>query len=105
MLMMMSPIQGAINYGREVKQIASALARPRRPPQRLRRLAEGADEGAPHPLRIAKTGDLSNALDRLAGGLHTRLRHLDAQPLHRLRRRGAGLRNEGAGKMPRAHAG
>ena len=46
-----------------------------------------------------------DALDRLAGGLHALPRHLDAQPLHRLRRRGAGLGDEGAGKMPRTHAG
>jgi hypothetical protein len=32
----------------------------------LRRLAEGADEGAAHPLRIAK-----------AGGLHALPRHFD----------------------------
>ena len=32
-------------------------------------------------------------------------RHLDPQPLDRLRRRGAGLGDEGAGEMPRAHAG
>ena len=32
------------------------LPRPRRAAQRLRRLAEGADEGAAHPLRIAKAG-------------------------------------------------
>ncbi len=46
-----------------------------------------------------------DALDRLAGGLHALPRHLDAQPLHRLRRRGAGLGHEGAGEMPRTHAG
>src|SRR5262245_59774511 len=49
------------------------LTRPRRAAQRLRRLAEGADEGAPHPLRIAKAGDLGDALDRLARGLHALL--------------------------------
>jgi hypothetical protein len=32
------------------------LTCPRRAPQRLRRLAESADEGAAHPLRIAKAG-------------------------------------------------
>jgi hypothetical protein len=31
----------------------------------LWRLAEGANEGAPHPLGIAKTGQLRNPLDRL----------------------------------------
>src|SRR5882672_999647 len=80
-------------------------SRPCRPPQRLRRLAEGADEGAAHPLRIAKAGGFGNALDRLAGGLDALTRHLDAQALDRLRRRGAGLRDESAGEVPRTHAG
>jgi hypothetical protein len=60
------------------------LPRPRRAAQRLRRLAEGADEGAAHPLRIAKAGGLRDAFDRLAGGLHALPRHLDPQALHRL---------------------
>src|SRR6266851_2683810 len=61
-----------------------ALTRPCRTAQRLRRLAEGADEGAAHPLRIAKAGYLRDALDRLAGGLHAMPGHLDPQPLHRV---------------------
>jgi hypothetical protein len=52
----------------------------------LRRLAEGADEGAAHPLRITKAGRLRDVLDRLAGGLHALPRHLDSQPLQRIRR-------------------
>jgi len=36
----------------------------------LRRLAEGADEGAAHPLRVAKAGYFRDAFDRLAGRLH-----------------------------------
>jgi hypothetical protein len=39
-------------------------------PQRLRRLAECADKGAPHPIRVAKPGELRDAIDRLTGGLH-----------------------------------
>ena len=39
---------------------------PRRAAQRLRRLAEGADEGAAHPLGIAKAGLSRDAFDRLA---------------------------------------
>src|SRR3954468_22698137 len=78
------------------------LPRPRRAAQRLRRLAERTDEGAAHPLRIAKAGLLRDALDRLAGGLHALPRHFDTQALHRLRRRAAGFRNEGTGKMSRA---
>jgi hypothetical protein len=54
-----------------------ALPGPCRTTQRLRRLAEGADEGAAHPLRIAKAGGLRHALDRLAGGLHALPRHFD----------------------------
>ena len=84
-----------------------ALTRPRRAAQRLRRLAEGADadEGAAHPLGIAKAGGLCDAFDRLAGGLHPIPRHLDPQTLDRLRRRSAGLRNEGTGEMPRTEGG
>jgi hypothetical protein len=43
----------------------TALPGPRRPPQRLRRLAEGADEGAAHALGIAEARDLGDPLDRL----------------------------------------
>jgi hypothetical protein len=56
-------------------------------------------------LRIAKAGGRRDVLDRLAGGLHALPRHLDPQPLHRLRRRGAGFRDERTRKVPRAHAG
>src|ERR1700761_8833361 len=77
------------------------LGCPRRAPQRLRRLAEGADKGAPHPIRVAKPGDLRDAFDRLNGGLPPLARHFDPQSLDRLRRRRAGLGNEGARKMPR----
>ena len=42
-----------------------ALPNSRRPAQRLRRLAEGADEGASHPLGIAEAGGLRHAFDRL----------------------------------------
>ena len=53
------------------------LTRPRRAAERLRRLTEGADEGAAHPLRIAESGQFRDALDRFAGGLHALSRHLD----------------------------
>src|SRR6185437_6311339 len=53
------------------------LPRSCRATQRLRRLAEGADEGAAHPLRIAKAGRLRDALDRLTGRLHALPRHFD----------------------------
>src|SRR5258708_11180028 len=46
------------------------LRRPRGAPQRLRRLAEGADKGASHPVRVAKPGDLRDAFARLTGALH-----------------------------------
>jgi hypothetical protein len=52
----------------------------------LRRLAEGADQGAAHPLGIPKAGDFSDAFDRLGGGLYALARHLDAQALQCLRR-------------------
>src|SRR6266536_4005359 len=89
----------------DVKTALGPLTRPCRAAQRLRRLAEGADESAAHPLRIAEAGDFSDAFDGFAGRLHALPRHLDPQALDRLRRRGAGLRDEGAGEMPRAHAG
>ena len=81
------------------------LPRPRRAAERLRGLAEGADEGAAHPFGIAESRELRDAFDRFRRGLHALSRHFDAQTLDRLRRRGAGLGDEGAGKMPRAHAG
>src|SRR5438270_5800773 len=81
------------------------LAHPGGAAQRLRRLAEGTDEGAAHPLGIAKAGRLRDVLDRLASGLHARARHFDPQPLDRLRGRGAGFRDEGASEMTRAHGG
>jgi acyl-CoA thioesterase-1 len=77
-----------------VRATGAGLPRPRRAAQRLRRLAEGADEGAAHPLRIAKAGGLRDAPDRFAGGLHALPGHFDTQPLHRLRRHGAGFRDE-----------
>jgi len=49
----------------------------------LRRLTEGANEGAAHPFRVAKTGEFCDALNRLAGGLHPLPRHLDPQALNR----------------------
>jgi hypothetical protein len=63
---------------------ATRSPRPRRAPQRLRRLAEGADEGAAHPFRIAEAGGFGDAFDRLARRLHALPRHLDPQPLYRL---------------------
>jgi hypothetical protein len=39
-------------------------ARPRRTAQRLRRLPEGADEGAAHPFRIAKADGFGNPVIR-----------------------------------------
>jgi hypothetical protein len=36
------------------------------------------NEGAAHPLGIAKAGLLRDAFDRLGGGLHALPRHLDA---------------------------
>jgi cell volume regulation protein A len=85
--------------------VAQSSSHPRRAPQRLRRLTEGADESSAHPLRIAKAGGLRNAFDRFARGLHPLPRHLDPQALHRLRWRDAGFRNERPGEMPRTHAG
>src|SRR5437868_5270854 len=45
------------------------LSPARRPPQRLRRLAESAEEGAAHALGIAKAGGLRDAVDRRTRGL------------------------------------
>jgi hypothetical protein len=51
------------------RRCCEATPYPARAARRLWRLAEGADEGAAHPLRIAKAGGFSDALDRLAGDL------------------------------------
>ena len=61
----------------------------------MRGLAEGADEGAAHPFGIAESRELRDAFDRFRRGLHALSRHFDAQTLDRLRRRGAGLGDEG----------
>src|ERR1700716_4269177 len=45
-----------------------ASARPLRAPQRLRRLTEGADESAAHPLPIAEAGEVRDAVARPPGG-------------------------------------
>jgi hypothetical protein len=39
---------------------------PRGASERLRRLTEGADESAAHPLRIAEAGQFRDGFDRLA---------------------------------------
>src|SRR6478735_6275013 len=94
---------GSLNRPLQIDEFS--LPGPCRAPQRLRRLAEGADEGAPHALGIAESSRLRDELDRLARGLHALARDLDAQALDGLRGRRAGLGGKGAGKMPRAHAG
>src|SRR5437879_3051475 len=90
---------------RPLGSLSASLTRPRRPPQRLWRLAEAADEGTAHPFGIAKAGGLRYPFDRFVGGLDALPRYLNPQPFDRLRRRGAGLGDEGAGEMPRAHPG
>jgi NhaP-type Na+/H+ or K+/H+ antiporter len=51
---------------RRIPERRISSPRPRRAAKRLRGLAEGADEGAAHPLRIAEAGRLRHLLDRLA---------------------------------------
>jgi hypothetical protein len=46
---------------------------PRRAAQRLRRLAERADESTTHPLRIAEASGFGDALDRLGGRLNPQI--------------------------------
>jgi hypothetical protein len=50
---------------RRIPERRISSPRPRRAAKRLRGLAEGADEGAAHPLRIAEAGRLRHLLDRL----------------------------------------
>ncbi len=53
----------AIHYTHLAKRLGS-IGAPSVAAKRLRRLAEGADEGAAHALRIAKAGMSSHPLDR-----------------------------------------
>ena len=61
----------------------------------MRRLAEGAQEGPAHALRIAEPDGLGDAVDGLARGLDSQARRLQPQPLHRLGGCQAGLGAEG----------
>src|SRR5271156_6806245 len=60
-------------------------------PDHLRRLSEGAQEGAAHAVALGKTGLPSDDVDRMAALLHHQPRGRDAKVLDRLGRRLAGL--------------
>jgi hypothetical protein len=70
-------------------------------PHYLRRLSEGAQEGAAHAVTIGKTGLPSDDVDRVAALLHHQSGSLDAQILYRLRRRLAGLGTECSAELTR----
>lgn len=73
-------------------------------PDRLRRLAKGADEGLPHALGISKACAPRNFLQGLDTLLYGGTRRLGAQALHGLCRRLTRLGQEGATELTRAHA-
>jgi hypothetical protein len=81
------------------------LVSPHLPPQCLRRLAEGADEGPAHALRIAEAGLERHVLDLQRLAVQQRPGRLDAQALDGLGRSDAGLGGEQAGEVARAHGG
>src|SRR5690348_4822964 len=64
----------------------------RAPAQRLRRHAEGADEGAAHTAGVAKTRRCGDLLQAAVAGLHRDARGLQAQALDYLGRCRADLR-------------
>jgi hypothetical protein len=63
-------------------------------PDRLRRLAEGAHEGAAHAVAIGEADLRGNDVDRMPALLHHQPGGFDAQIFHRLGRRLPGLCTE-----------
>src|SRR5271169_5079231 len=74
-------------------------------PDHLRRLAEGAQEGAAHAVAIGKTRLPSDDVDRMAALLHHKAGGLEALVLDRLGRRLAGLGVECTAELARAYTG
>ncbi len=70
-------------------------------PDHLRRLPEGAQEGAAHAVAIGKTRLPGDHLDRMAALLHHQPGGLEAQVLDRLGRRLAGLGVERSAELAR----
>src|SRR4051794_13232749 len=70
-------------------------------PDRLRRLSEGAQEGAAHAVTIGETGLPGDDVDRMAALLHHQTGGLDAQVLDRLGRRLARLGAERTAELAR----
>src|ERR1051326_5201857 len=73
-------------------------------PDHLGRLAEGAQEGAAHPIALREAGLPGADFDRVAAVLHHQASGLDAQALDRLGRRLAGLCAEDAAELARTQA-
>src|SRR5258707_8258072 len=71
-------------------------------PDHLRRLSEGAQEGAAHAVAIGKTRLPGDDVDRMAALLHHHASSFDAQVLDRLGRRLAGLGAERTAELTRA---
>jgi hypothetical protein len=69
-------------------------------PYHLWRLAEGAQERAPHPFAIAKAGIARHHFNGMQARLEHQTRCLDAQMLDRLCRRLARLRPERTAELP-----
>ncbi len=77
----------------------------RRALDRLRRLAEGAQERAPHALGVGEARLAGDHVDRVVAGLDHGARRLDPQHLDRARRRLPGLEAEAAAELARAEVG
>ena len=74
-------------------------------PQRLRWLANGAQEGAVHPAGVAETHGFGDALERGVTGLYGRPSGLQTQALDGLCRSDPYLRRKGTGEVARTHGG
>src|SRR5690348_696300 len=77
----------------------------RRVPDRLRGLAERADEAASHALSIAESRLARDGFDRKPALFEHEARRLEPQILDRLGRRQACFGPEYAAELPRAQAG
>jgi hypothetical protein len=82
---------------------SDALVRPSHPPQRLRWLANVAQEGAAHATRVAEAVSFGDALERDATGLYRRPSGFQPQALDGLCGGKPYLGRKGAGEVARAH--
>jgi hypothetical protein len=74
----------------------------RRTAQRLRRMAEDANEAQAHPFGVHKSDSLGDRFERLPAVLHPWTGGLNPQALNRLGRRHASAGHEGPAELPDA---